>query len=127
MGLLNIVIQIDASEHHSDGEQYVIRNIDGAGDSHTTIEPYADLSAGEKTEYDELKAVYDAYISPDTAICIIMQIDSAENGNTEERVVIVYDDGGTITRVIKTYAELTSGEKTKYDAFKTQATGKAPA
>lgn len=125
MGLLNIVYQIDASEHHASGEQYVLRNIDG-DNIEPIIVPYADLASDEKTEYDELKAVYDGLLPEGKNACMIaIQIDLSEH-NSEERAVICYDDDGEMKRVFKTYASLTAGQKTKYDAFKTQAEGKVP-
>ena len=124
MGLLNVTLQITAAQHHS-VEKYVIRSIDGAGDLQKTELNYSDLTAGEKAEYDDVKSFCDAYISPKTAERITLQIDESEH-RSQERLIITYDDSGE-TRLIKNYADLTAGEKTKYDAFKAQADSKIPA
>ena len=127
MELLNIVFQIDLAETHAPEEQYVVRSIaSGATEADTTIVTYASLTAGQKVEYDELKAVYNGFISPDTAALIILQIALSESGS-EERAVTCYLDDGTMERNFKNYADLTAGEKVKYDAFIVQVNGKVPA
>lgn len=128
MELLNIVFQIDLAQTHAPSEQYVARSIaTGATEIDTTIEPYADLTAGEKVEYDELKAVYDSFLpAGKNAALIIIQIALSESGS-QKRAVICYLDGTDMIRVFKNYADLTGGEKVKYDAFIVQVNGKVPA
>ena len=125
--MLNIVYHIAASEHHDTGELYVIRDTDGSGAERTTVVKYADLSAAEKTEYDDLKDLCNAYLPTGKTVAMItIQIDQKEH-NSQERVVICYDDGGEPVGFPKNYVDLTSGEQTKYNDFKTQASGKVPA
>jgi len=126
MGLLNVTLLITQPEY-GDQQKYIIRNIDGAGETPKTPVNYADLTAGEKTEHDDVESFCNALLpSGKTAERIIMQIDQSEH-ESEERLIIIYDDGGTEKFQIETYSSLTSLRKTKYDALKTQANNKVPA
>lgn len=125
MVLLNITLQISQSQHN-DVEKYIVRNIDGSGDSQKTEVSYSGLTAGEKTEYDDIKSFCDGFVSPGTSERVTFQIDESEHGGTKERLIIAYENEGPKI-LIKNYASLTAGQKTKYNDFKTQATGKAPA
>jgi len=125
MGVLNVTLLITEAEY-GDEQKYVVRTeAEVAAGNRPTEITYASLSAGEKTEHDDVIAFCTAYIAPDTAERITMQIHQSEH-ESQERLIICYEDSGEQI-VIKNYADLTAGEKTKYDAFKTQATGKAPA
>lgn len=121
-----MTLQITEAEY-GDVQKYVVRTqaeVD-AGNPPTEV-IYSELSAAEKTEHDDVIAFCDAYLpAGKTAERITMQIDQSEH-ESQERLIICYDDGGEVI-VIKNYVDLTAGEKTEYDDFKTQATAKAPA
>ena len=126
MGLINIVLQINPSEHHSE-ERYVVSSVDENKDSHFTPVNYSKLSAADKTEYTNMKTFCDALLpSGINATAIIFQIDKSQH-NSEERVVIRYIKKGERKTLIKTYSSMSAAEKTKYTNLKTQANAKIPA
>ena len=126
MGVLNIVLQITQPQHHN-VQKYLVRTEAQVALGNDPFEiTYSDLNAAEKTEHDNVIAFCEGYLpAGKTAERIAIQIHKDEHGS-KERLIICYEDDGE-QLLIKNYIDLTAGQKTKYNAFKTQATEKAPA